>query len=89
MFIIALCLSENCNSLVLQDKCSIEIFLSPVGIKGFKILVKKQYFVHFSVRDRQRTKMERDILADVNHPFIVRLSYGKLEVSIVKIYDLY
>jgi hypothetical protein len=31
----------------------------------------------FSVRDRQRTKMERDILADVNHPFIVRLHYGK------------
>ena len=33
--------------------------------------------------------MERDILADVNHPFIVRLSYGKLKVSIVKIYDFY
>ena len=29
-----------------------------------------------SVRDRQRTKMERDILADVNHPFIVKLHYG-------------
>jgi p90 ribosomal S6 kinase len=28
------------------------------------------------VRDRQRTKMERDILADVNHPFIVRLHYA-------------
>ena len=31
----------------------------------------------FLVRDRQRTKMERDILADVNHPFIVKLHYGK------------
>ncbi|KAL5009628.1 hypothetical protein ScPMuIL_011933 [Solemya velum] len=28
------------------------------------------------VRDRQRTKMERDILADVCHPFIVKLHYG-------------
>ncbi|CAJ0938338.1 unnamed protein product [Ranitomeya imitator] len=28
------------------------------------------------VRDRVRTKMERDILAEVNHPFIVRLHYA-------------
>ncbi|KAK7903987.1 hypothetical protein WMY93_016594 [Mugilogobius chulae] len=28
------------------------------------------------VRDRVRTKMERDILADVNHPFVVRLHYA-------------
>lgn len=28
------------------------------------------------VRDRERTKMERDILADVNHPFIVKLHYA-------------
>ncbi|XP_014771715.1 ribosomal protein S6 kinase 2 beta isoform X2 [Octopus bimaculoides] len=28
------------------------------------------------VRDRQRTKLERDILADVNHPFIVKLHYA-------------
>lgn len=31
----------------------------------------------FSVRDRVRSKMERDILAEVNHPFIVKLHYGK------------
>lgn len=30
-----------------------------------------------SVRDRVRSKMERDILAEVNHPFIVKLHYGK------------
>jgi len=30
-----------------------------------------------AVRDRQRTKMERDILADLDHPFIVRLHYGE------------
>lgn len=29
------------------------------------------------VRDRVRTKMERDILVEVNHPFIVKLHYGK------------
>ncbi|CAH1799748.1 unnamed protein product [Owenia fusiformis] len=28
------------------------------------------------VRDRVRTKMERDILADINHPFIVQLHYA-------------
>lgn len=28
------------------------------------------------VRDRQRTKMERDILAELEHPFIVRLYYA-------------
>ncbi|XP_066505963.1 ribosomal protein S6 kinase alpha-1 [Hoplias malabaricus] len=28
------------------------------------------------VRDRMRTKMERDILVEVNHPFIVRLHYA-------------
>ena len=28
------------------------------------------------MRDRQRTKMERDILADLDHPFIVGLHYG-------------
>lgn len=30
-----------------------------------------------TVRDRVRTKMERDILVEVNHPFIVKLHYGK------------
>ena len=29
------------------------------------------------VRDRERTKMERNILANINHPFIVKLHYGK------------
>jgi len=28
------------------------------------------------VRDRERTKMERNILASINHPFIVRLHYA-------------
>ena len=30
-----------------------------------------------TVRDRVRTKMERDILVDVRHPFIVHLEYGE------------
>ena len=29
-----------------------------------------------TVRDRQRTKMERDILVEVRHPFIVQMEYG-------------
>ncbi|KAM7181721.1 ribosomal protein S6 kinase alpha-3 isoform 1-T1 [Macrochelys suwanniensis] len=32
--------------------------------------------VHVVVRDRVRTKMERDILVEVNHPFIVKLHYA-------------
>lgn len=35
-----------------------------------------------SVRDRVRSKMERDILAEVNHPFIVKLHYGKSDCRI-------
>ena len=34
------------------------------------------FFLTFPVRDRIRTKMERNILADVEHPFIVRLHYA-------------
>ena len=30
----------------------------------------------FAVRDRQRTKMERDILAQISHPFVVKLHYA-------------
>lgn len=33
-------------------------------------------FFDFLVRDRQRTKMERDILAQISHPFIVKLHYA-------------
>lgn len=29
-----------------------------------------------AVRDRMRTKTERDILVDISHPFIVKLHYG-------------
>uniref|UniRef100_A0AAQ5ZM92 Ribosomal protein S6 kinase n=1 Tax=Amphiprion ocellaris TaxID=80972 RepID=A0AAQ5ZM92_AMPOC len=34
------------------------------------------------VRDRVRTKMERDILADVNHPFVVKLHYGDINAIV-------
>ena len=33
--------------------------------------------VCYVVRDRVRTKKERDILVDVRHPFIVHLEYGE------------
>ena len=37
-----------------------------------------ELFLSFpTVRDRVRTKIERDILADVNHPFVVKLHYGE------------
>ena len=38
--------------------------------------ILKVYFVSEKVRDRVRTKLERNILADVNHPFIVKLQYA-------------
>ena len=31
----------------------------------------------FVVRDRVRTKLERDILVQIQHPFIVKLHYGE------------
>lgn len=45
-------------------------------------LILGYYFqsVYLIVRDRERTKMERDILADVNHPFIVKLHYGEYDI---------
>lgn len=41
------------------------------------IILLMTLFILFSVRDRVRSKMERDILAEVNHPFIVKLHYGE------------
>lgn len=35
------------------------------------------------VRDRLRTKKERDILVDVQHPFIVKLRYGEASFQIL------
>ncbi|UJR21274.1 hypothetical protein I4U23_024367 [Adineta vaga] len=39
---------------------------------AMKVLTKAS----LKVRDRQRTKMERDILAQITHPFIVKLHYA-------------
>ncbi|XP_041351398.1 ribosomal protein S6 kinase 2 alpha-like [Gigantopelta aegis] len=44
--------------------------------KGTLYAMKVLKKATLKVRDRQRTKMERDILADVNHPFIVKLHYA-------------
>ena len=41
------------------------------------------------VRDRQRTKMERDILADLDHPFIVQLHYGLLYYCYYVLHSVY
>lgn len=41
-----------------------------------------------SVRDRVRTKMERDILVEVNHPFIVKLHYGWYFASIFSLLEV-
>ena len=54
----------------------VELFHRKVGIAR----VRNDFFC-ILVRDRVRTKMERDILADVSFPFIVNLHYGKCLVS--------
>jgi len=36
----------------------------------------------YLVSDRLRTMMERNILSQINHPFIVKLHYGKLLLTL-------
>ncbi|XP_072121424.1 ribosomal protein S6 kinase alpha-2 isoform X5 [Mobula birostris] len=59
--------------------CRLKVFLvkkikgSDAGqLYAMKVLKKAT----LKVRDRVRSKMERDILAEVNHPFIVKLHYA-------------
>lgn len=54
-------------------------WLVSVGYRGPRTLRMHSESLCFcrAVRDRVRSKMERDILAEVNHPFIVKLHYGK------------
>lgn len=52
----------------------------------FTLMFIALFFV--PVRDRLRTKKERDILVDVQHPFIVKLHYGKLRSSLLRLFAL-
>ncbi len=61
------------------DKC--EEFFSSSFLSNF--LCVCVLFCVFAVRDRVRTKMERDILVDVRHPFIVHLEYGEFFQSFI------
>ena len=54
------------------------IFNSAFLAKDFKLQISYFVFSFIKVRDRERTKMERNILANINHPFVVRLHYGTL-----------
>lgn len=45
-------------------------------VKGFECQCLL-LILSLTVRDRLRTKKERDILVDVQHPFIVKLHYGE------------
>nr|XP_030708820.1 ribosomal protein S6 kinase alpha-2 isoform X3 [Globicephala melas] len=71
----------KCDPTSLETKAasSAEVFLvrkvkgSDAGqLYAMKVLKKAT----LKVRDRVRSKMERDILAEVNHPFIVKLHYA-------------
>ena len=50
-------------------------------LKGFEYLCLLLIFSP-TVRDRLRTKKERDILVDVQHPFIVKLHYGECNYNL-------
>lgn len=51
--------------------------LKKATLKGFFFKFKINiYIFYILVRDRLRTKMERNILAQIRHPFIVKLHYG-------------
>lgn len=68
--------------------CHLGVFVAKRGI-GFIVRFDRTDLIVlsaclFPVRDRVRTKMERDILVEVNHPFIVKLHYGEsTSVSVV------
>jgi hypothetical protein len=52
---------------------SLAVFYWPTSLLSPRFLLAVSVF---AVRDQVRTKMERNILADVNHPFLVRLQYA-------------
>ncbi|XP_072600857.1 ribosomal protein S6 kinase alpha-6 isoform X13 [Vulpes vulpes] len=59
------------------DSCQVFLVRKKTGpdagqLYAMKVLKKAS----LKVRDRVRTKMERDILVEVNHPFIVKLHYA-------------
>lgn len=59
------------NTLVVFEACD------TLQNEQAEISLKRRPSVSNPVRDRVRSKMERDILAEVNHPFIVKLHYGE------------
>lgn len=52
--------------------------LRKATLKGDKVCIHTRLQTQLAVRDRVRTKLERDILVQIRHPFIVRLHYGEL-----------
>ncbi|XP_030233597.1 ribosomal protein S6 kinase alpha-2 isoform X2 [Gadus morhua] len=59
--------------------CQLEVFLVRKirgADRGHLYAMKVLRKATLKVRDRVRSKMERDILAEVNHPFIVKLHYA-------------
>ncbi|KAG7235326.1 hypothetical protein INR49_002774 [Caranx melampygus] len=64
---------EGCEK---ADPSQFEL-LKVLGQGSFgKVFLVRKIVGPDAVRDRVRTKMERDILVEVNHPFIVKLHYA-------------
>lgn len=60
-------LTKMVSSLSITSKCD----------QTFPVSFPNNVIISVTVRDRVRTKMERDILAEIDHNFIVKLHYGK------------
>ena len=71
------CYATMTNSILIQTLTASLFAGKDRGqLYAMKVLKKAK----LKVRDRVRTKMERNILVDVNHPFIVKVYYGKFNV---------
>ena len=69
-----------------SGKLSISKVLCSTFSRTWLLPLKVFIFFCLAVRDRVRSKMERDILAEVNHPFIVKLHYGLCVLSHVRLF---
>lgn len=71
--------SAKLNLLMPHSLAAKNVFMLKLTLLAVaRYFLKTCEIVLITVRDRVRTKMERDILADVNHPFVVKLHYGEL-----------
>ena len=75
--------SNSCVKFIVTFDFQVFLVRKLVGADGGKLYAMKVLKkATLKVRDRIRTKMERDILAEVRHPFVVALEYGRKNITI-------